>query len=125
MKAQNDQCEVSIINPKKISNAKKTLANEDFIGTSQLFKALSDPTRLKIAFALIEEQELCVCDVAEIIESSIATTSHHLRLLRKLGLAKYRKIGKQVFYSLDDDHVKQLVEIAFIHHKEAHQHVSN
>ncbi|MBN2909569.1 helix-turn-helix transcriptional regulator [Polycladomyces sp. WAk] len=86
--------------------------------TAQLFKALADPTRLKIAYALVQEDELCVCDVANIINSSLATASHHLRLLRYMGLAKYRKEGKLVFYSLDDDHVKQLVQLAFDHSKE-------
>ncbi|AUS10432.1 transcriptional regulator [Laceyella sacchari] len=86
--------------------------------TAQLFKALADPTRLKIAYALVQEDELCVCDVANIIDSTLATASHHLRLLRNMGLAKYRKEGKLVFYSLDDDHVKQLVQLAFDHSKE-------
>ena len=63
------------------------------------------------------EGELCVCDVANIIESSTATASHHLRLLKNLGIAKYRKEGKLVYYSLDDEHVKQLVEKAFLHQR--------
>jgi len=83
-----------------------------------IFKALSDPTRLKIAYALTLAKELCVHDVAYIIGSTTATASHHLRLLRNMRLAKYRKEGKFVFYSLDDDHVRQLVYIAMIHAKE-------
>ncbi|MFD1427390.1 DNA-binding transcriptional ArsR family regulator [Kroppenstedtia sanguinis] len=54
------------------------------MGTVQLFKALADPTRMKIAYALVQEEELCVCNVANIISSTLATASHHLRLLRKL-----------------------------------------
>ncbi len=77
---------------------------------AKVFKALSDDTRVKIAYVLSLEGELCVCDVANIIESSTATASHHLRLLKNLGIAKYRKEGKVVYYSLDDEHVKQLVE---------------
>lgn len=83
-----------------------------------IFKALSDATRLKIAYALTIAKELCVCDVANIIGSTTATASHHLRLLRNMKLAKYRKEGKLVFYSLDDDHVRQLVYIAMVHAKE-------
>lgn len=79
---------------------------------------MADDTRMKIAYALCVEQELCVCDVANIIGSSVATASHHLRLLRNMGLAKYRKEGKLVFYSLDDDHVKQLILLAMVHSKE-------
>ncbi len=85
---------------------------------AKIFKALSDDTRIKIAYALSIESELCVCDVANIIGSSNATASHHLRLLRNLGLAKYRKEGKLVYYSLDDAHVKQLIKVAFEHQKE-------
>lgn len=83
-----------------------------------MFKALADDTRMKIAFALSQEDELCVCDVANIIGASTATASHHLRLLRNMGLAKYRKEGKLVFYSLDDDHIKQLIEMAYQHQQE-------
>ena len=82
-----------------------------------IFKALADATRLKIAYALTLAKELCVCDVAHIIGSSSATASHHLRLLRNMKLAKIRREGKLVFYSLDDDHVRQLVYIAMIHAK--------
>lgn len=57
-------------------------------------------------------------DVARIVGSTTATASHHLRLLKNLGLAKYRKEGKLVYYSLDDDHVKQLIKVAFAHQKE-------
>ncbi|MGM0899655.1 MAG: ArsR/SmtB family transcription factor [Bacillota bacterium] len=89
---------------------------------AKIFKALSDETRIKIAYALSVEEELCVCDVAQIVEATTATTSHHLRLLKKLGLAKYRKEGKLVYYSLDDSHVKQLVLMAFEHQKELSTH---
>src|SRR5699024_12160585 len=87
-------------------------------GVEAIVKALSDPRRLKIAYALTLAQELCVCDVATIIGSSTATASHHLRLLRTMKLAKSRRKGKLVFYSLDDDHVRQLVYIAMVHAKE-------
>lgn len=78
-------------------------------GVAKIFKALADDTRAKIIYALALERELCVCDVANIIGSTIANASHHLRLLRNMGLAKYRKEGKLVFYSLDDDHVTHLI----------------
>lgn len=83
-----------------------------------IFKALADPTRLKIAYALTLTEELCVNDVAHIIDSTTATASHHLRLLRDMKLARGRKEGKVVFYALDDDHVRQLVYIAMVHAKE-------
>src|SRR5690625_2286567 len=80
--------------------------------------SLANKTRFNIAYALTLAKELCVHDVANIIGSSTATASHHLRLLRNMKLAKYRREGKLVFYSLDDDHVRQLVYIAMVHAKE-------
>ncbi len=91
---------------------------KDVEDVEQIFKALADPTRLKITYALTLAKELCVHDVANIIGSTTATASHHLRLLKHMKLAKDRKEGKLVFYSLDDDHVRQLVYIAMIHAKE-------
>jgi ArsR family transcriptional regulator, lead/cadmium/zinc/bismuth-responsive transcriptional repressor len=115
---KKDQCEIYCYDEEKVKQVQASLKTVDPVDTAKLFKALADPTRLKIAYALVEEEELCVCDVANIINSSLATASHHLRLLRNMGLAKYRKEGKLVFYSLDDNHVKQMVRLAFDHNKE-------
>ena len=111
-------CESTIINEQKVINVKKQIDEKVTKDVSKIFRAISDPTRLKISYALYKGEELCVCDVAEIVGATNATASHHLRLLRDLGLAKYRKEGKLVYYSLDDDHVKQLIEIAYEHQKE-------
>ncbi|MFD0827047.1 ArsR/SmtB family transcription factor [Neobacillus sp. M.A.Huq-85] len=114
----DDICEVTCVDEGKVKKVKETVSQQNTVAVSQIFKALSDDTRIKIAYALSVEDELCVCDVANIVGSTTATASHHLRLLRNLGLAKYRKEGKLVYYSLDDDHVKQLIQIAFEHQKE-------
>ncbi|MBA2875340.1 ArsR/SmtB family transcription factor [Thermaerobacillus caldiproteolyticus] len=111
-----DMCEVFCFDEEKVNALKQRM--DDIQGVEQLFKALSDATRLKIVYALTLEEELCVCDVANIIGSTVATASHHLRFLRDIGLAKYRKEGKLVFYSLQDEHVYQLVSIALVHVKE-------
>lgn len=111
-------CETFSFDDQKVNNIKPKMS--DVIGVEQIFKALSDATRLKIAYALTLEKELCVCDVANIIGATTATASHHLRLLSNMKLAKHRKEGKLVFYSLDDDHVRQLVSIAMVHAKEGH-----
>lgn len=92
--------------------------NAGFIGCSKILKALSDETRLKIAYALTVEDALCVCDVATIIGSSVATASHHLRYLKDNSLAKSHRKGKQMYYSLADEHVYQIVTIAYEHAKE-------
>jgi ArsR family transcriptional regulator, lead/cadmium/zinc/bismuth-responsive transcriptional repressor len=113
-----DVCEITCIHEEKVSRLKSTLSTKNTSKVAGLFKALSDDTRMKIAYALSIEEELCVCDVANIVGATTATASHHLRLLTKQGLAKFEKRGKLVYYSLDDDHVKQLIEIAFTHQKE-------
>jgi ArsR family transcriptional regulator, lead/cadmium/zinc/bismuth-responsive transcriptional repressor len=118
----DDICEITCVDDVKVKRVKESLAQKNTMSVSQIFKALSDDTRIKIAYALSEEDELCVCDVANIVGSTTATASHHLRLLRNLGLAKYRKEGKLVFYSLDDEHVRQLIQIAFAHQMEGKAH---
>ncbi|WP_042144385.1 metalloregulator ArsR/SmtB family transcription factor [Paucisalibacillus sp. EB02] len=115
-KVEKDTCETFCYAEEKVNKIKPQV--EEVAGVEMIFKALSDATRLKITYALTLEEELCVCDVANIIDSTSATASHHLRLLRNMGLAKYRKEGKLVFYSLKDDHVHQLVSIALEHSKE-------
>ncbi|MBN6885434.1 metalloregulator ArsR/SmtB family transcription factor [Cytobacillus horneckiae] len=116
LKKENDVCETFCYDEEKVNRVQPRI--DEVSGLEQLFKALSDATRIKIAYALTIEEELCVCDVANIIGSSTATASHHLRLLKNIGLAKFRKEGKLAFYSLDDEHVKQLIQVAYTHHKE-------
>ncbi len=116
-----DVCEITCVDEEKVMNVKNILEEQKPMEVANIFKALSDETRIKIAYSLSIENELCVCDVANIIGSSTATASHHLRLLKNIGLAKYRKEGKLVYYSLDDNHVKELIQIAFAHQKEVEE----
>lgn len=113
---QPEMCETYCFDEAVVTRIKPRI--EEVSGVESLFKALSDATRLKIIYALTLEDELCVCDVANIIGATTATASHHLRYLRNMGLAKYRKKGKLVFYSVADEHIGQLVNIAQIHAKE-------
>jgi DNA-binding transcriptional ArsR family regulator len=99
----------------KIRSARKALGNpEHVLSLSETFKVLSDPTRLKIVLALAKE-ELCVFDIAELLGITESAVSHQLRLLKTLRLVKYRKNGKMVFYSLDDEHIEDLIRIATRH----------
>ncbi|MGD6818091.1 ArsR/SmtB family transcription factor [Metabacillus sp. 113a] len=118
MEELKDQCTDVCGTNEKNEKIKQNLQVKNPGAVANLFKALADETRMKIAYALLLEGELCVCDAAEITGSSTATASHHLRLLKTMGLARFRKEGKQVYYALDDDHVKQLIEIAFAHQEE-------
>ncbi len=115
---ENDSCDIYCYDEPKVRRVRGALAQENITAMAGMMKALSDETRMKIAFSLCQEEELCVCDAANIIGSSVATASHHLRILRQLGLAKHRKEGKLVFYSLEDDHVRQLIQMASSHARE-------
>ncbi|MFW5985475.1 MAG: ArsR/SmtB family transcription factor [Halanaerobiaceae bacterium] len=78
------------------------------------FKVLSTPTRIKIINALANK-ELCVCDISELLDMSQSAISHQLKKLRELKLVKYRKEGRSVYYSLDDDHILQLFAQGLAH----------
>jgi ArsR family transcriptional regulator, lead/cadmium/zinc/bismuth-responsive transcriptional repressor len=113
-------CEVTIVHEEIVERVQQALP--DLGAAVKIFKALADETRFKIAFSLTLEEEMCVCDVAAVIGSSVATASHHLRYLREQALAKSRKKGKMVYYSLADDHVHQLVKVAHEHTIEGVRH---
>lgn len=111
-----DVCEVTCVNNEAVAQVKAQMP--ELTAVSKLLKVLADETRLKILYALTIEQRLCVCDVATIIEASIATTSHHLRNLKENGLAKSTREGKLMYYSLADEHVYQIVRLAYEHSEE-------
>jgi DNA-binding transcriptional ArsR family regulator len=81
---------------------------------ADVFRALGDENRLSILY-LVTQKELCVHELALALGTSSSNISHHLRLLRTLRLIKSKRDGKKVCYLLDDDHVKALLEMAFIH----------
>ena len=93
-------------------------AAETVVALAETFKALGDPTRLRIVTALAQE-ELCVCDIATLVDVSESAVSHSLRTLRQLRLVRYRKVGKIAYYSLDDTHVARLVAEGLSHIDEA------
>lgn len=94
-----------MINKHKI----KMPSDEIIFDVVELFKVFGDTTRMRIICAL-KENELCVGDIAEITNTTISAISHQLRILKQAKLVKYRKEGKTVYYSLDDDHVLQIFE---------------
>ena len=113
--AGNDICEVFCSNDELVKKLKPQV--RDLEGIAEIFKALADDTRCKIVYALSKE-ELCVCDLANILDSSVQSVSYHLRLLRNLKLVRFRKEGKLAFYSLHDHHVSHLVQDALEHAEE-------
>lgn len=110
-----DTCKVNYVNRKKVLSVKKKMKPEITIQRlSETFKILGDSTRVKIIFALAQE-ELCVCDIAGLLGTTNSAVSHQLRLLRNMRLVRYRKEGKMAFYSLDDDHIKNLFDEGLRH----------
>ncbi|TFG34666.1 ArsR family transcriptional regulator [Candidatus Thorarchaeota archaeon] len=75
----------------------------DLSSVVTIFKALADPSRLRIIAALTEKEDLCVSDIATLLAMSISRVSHHLSLLENLGFMKHKQVGKQVYYKIDDD----------------------
>lgn len=96
----------------------ENLQTVDIAGVSQMLKAIADVNRAKITYSLCLEEELCVCDIANILGVTVANASHHLRTLYKEGIVTFRKEGKLAFYSLEDQHIKEIMTIALIHRKE-------
>ncbi|SIT89369.1 ArsR/SmtB family transcription factor [Edaphobacillus lindanitolerans] len=111
-----EMCEVTAFHEEAVAAVRGQLP--ELGGMAEIFKALADETRLKIAYSLMVGGKLCVCDVSAIIGSSTATASHHLRYLKQHGLASSEREGKLVFYFLKDDHVRDLVKIAQDHAEE-------
>ena len=95
--------------------AKNNLLTDDtLLNIADFYKALSDSTRIKI-INLLKDNELCVCDISSILNLTKSTVSHQLKNLREMNLIKNEKRGKEVWYSLADEHVKEVFEISLEH----------
>ncbi len=113
---QNELCEESCRGTETdLHRIKEGMLEEEKVAAlSDLFKALGDPTRVRIIYALLQK-ELCVHDLTVVLDMAQSAVSHQLRVLRNLRIVKRRKAGKTVFYSLDDSHIEQ-VFIQTVHH---------
>lgn len=92
-----DVCDVHLHDEVKVNRIQEEMSQVNISSMSKLFKVIGDENRAKIAYVLCTDEELCVCDLANIIGASMATTSHHLRTLYKHAIVKYRKEGKLAF----------------------------
>lgn len=111
-------CECTVIHKETVERVKTKMLSDDLIfDVAELFKIFGDSTRMKIICAL-KESELCVCDIANITNSTQSAISHQLRILKQAKLIKARKDGKVVYYSLADDHVVTLFQIGCEHVEE-------
>ncbi|MCX7656317.1 MAG: metalloregulator ArsR/SmtB family transcription factor [Treponemataceae bacterium] len=105
--------EVDVTTLEKIRSAQWTVPK--LLGLSEIFKVLSDPGRLRILNALMVHKQLCVCDLAALLEVSQSALSHQLAILRRARLVRPAREGKVVYYQLDDHHVDVLVSVALEH----------
>ena len=108
-------CDCNIIHQDIVNDTLNNMIDENLLNKlAEFFKILGDTTRTKILFAL-DQNEMCVCDIANVLNMSKSSISHQLGTLRRSGIVKCRKQGKEVYYMLDDDHVKQLFEVGMEH----------
>ena len=114
-----DSCETRCVDEVKVQRIRRAMKPaETFARLAETFRVLGDPTRISIAWALSED-ELCVHDLATLLDLSQSAVSHSLRALRQLRLVRYRKVGKSVFYALDDEHIAHLLREGMHHVDEA------
>lgn len=111
----SEVCECEQIHPDAVSLVRSKLPEEDPIyEVAELFKVFGDSTRARIICAL-SISELCVCDLACLLNMTQSAISHQLRILKQARIVKNRRAGKSVYYALDDEHIRQLFDIAFEH----------
>ena len=112
---QIENCSCTIIHEDVVNKVREIMPNEEKLySLAEFFKVFGDPTRMKILFALFEE-EMCVCDISASLNMTQSAVSHQLRVLKQNRIVKFRREGKSVYYSLDDDHIKAVVNQGICH----------
>ncbi|KMT22489.1 ArsR/SmtB family transcription factor [Clostridium cylindrosporum] len=114
-KTDFERCDCTIIHENVVNSVRDIMPlEEDLYDLAEVFKVFGDSTRIKILYALFAS-EMCVCDIAALLNMTQSAISHQLRVLKQARLVKYRKEGKVVYYSLDDEHVKQIFDQGLNH----------
>ncbi len=115
MENKSESCSCNVIHKEVVENVKNKLPKEETLyDLAELFKVFADSTRIKIICSLFES-EMCVCDLSVLLNISQSAISHQLRVLKSARLVKFRRAGKVIYYSLDDEHIKQIFD-AGLHH---------
>lgn len=110
-----DKCDCTIIHEEVVNEVRKQMPDEEnLLDLADFFKVFGDSTRVKILCALFNA-EMCVCDIAVLLGMTKSCISHQLRVLKQAKLVKYRRDGKVVYYSLDDEHVKNVFDQGLSH----------
>ncbi len=108
-------CDCNVIHQDIVDKMTKEMLVDDlFYKIADFYKILGDTTRMKILYAL-DKCEMCVCDIANVLGMSKSSISHQLGTLRRSGIVRCRKEGKEVYYMLDDDHIKKVIEMGIEH----------
>ena len=108
-------CDLICTHPDVVDRVRREMPDEDTLyELTELFRIFGDSTRVRILYVLFEE-EMCVCDIAELLGMTQSAISHQLRALKNARLVKSRREGKVVFYSLSDDHVKAIINQGMSH----------
>lgn len=108
-------CSADRVEPDRLERARSALGEAVSLDLAETFRLLSDPGRLRVIAALLAADELCVCDLADVTGLSATACSHNLRLLRGQRLVRYRRQGRNVYYTLDDEHIRTLLAVALEH----------
>ena len=117
-KTRIEKCDCTIIHEEVVKSVGENMPEEESLyDLAELFKVFGDTTRIKILYALFSA-EMCVCDIAVLLNMTQSAISHQLRVLKQARLVKYRKEGKVVYYTLDDEHVKEIFDQGLIHTNE-------
>ncbi|NLK73030.1 MAG: helix-turn-helix transcriptional regulator [Clostridiales bacterium] len=104
----SDRCDCNVIHEDVVLNVKAKMPEEEKLyDLAELFKVFGDTTRVKILYALFSS-EMCVCDIAALLNMTQSAVSHQLRILKQSRLVKNRRDGKVIYYSLDDNHIQQI-----------------
>lgn len=111
----SDVCEDDVVHVSVVEKVRAAIPDEDvLVDVAELFKVFGDSTRTRILSALFVS-ELCVCDIASLLNMTKSAVSHQLRILRQTKIVKNRKQGKEVYYSLDDEHISRIYKMALEH----------
>jgi len=111
-----DRCDLLVVHPERVRAVREWLVTAATAERmAAVFKVLADPSRCRLVAALIEADEICVCDLAATVAMSESSVSHHLRVLRASGLVRARREGRMVYYSPDDEHIELLLDITREH----------
>ena len=114
-KEKIERCDCNILHHELVDRVRGRMPGKDEVrAIADLFKVFGDPTRVRIISALFDS-EMCVCDIASLLDMTKSSISHQLRILKQARLVRYRRDGKVVFYSLDDEHIKSIFDQAKSH----------